>query len=76
MTLSRQGSPHMMGSTTSFHRDDADGEFGAKGDHRLTPHAASDRNLSDQIKANKAAAILSEINAEYCDFHGSAPPQC
>src|ERR1700687_5306854 len=54
VTLSSEGSPHMMASTTSLHRDDADGELGAEGDHRLTPHAASDQSPSDQIKANKA----------------------
>lgn len=45
----------------------------AEGNNRLAPHAASDRHLPGQIQANKAAAVLAKINAEYRDFHGFVP---
>jgi hypothetical protein len=63
-----------MGPATRLHRDDAGWELGARGDRRVATHATSDQNFPGQIKANKAAAVLPEINAEYRDFHGFVPP--
>jgi transposase len=71
MTLGRESPSEMMGAATGFHCDDAGRELCGHGHDGFALHATTQSHFTRTVKSNQAAAILSQINAENRDVHGS-----
>jgi hypothetical protein len=54
----------MMGSTASFHRNDAGGDRFGKAGNTLRPHTSPLHHTPNLIQPHKAAAVLAQIDPE------------
>ena len=62
-----------MGAAAGFHCNDAGRQFRGQTHDGFALHATPQKDFARAIKPDEAAAVLTQINAENRDIHGSPP---
>jgi len=67
MSLRGEQPPKVMSATAGLHRDDTSAQLGRQAHNHLTPCAMAQDHRPGSVEADKAAAILAEIDTQHGD---------
>jgi len=74
VTLSPKNAAEMVRPAAGLHRYHPWPQLSRKLDHSLAAHASPQHDSSAMIQPGDAAAVFTQINPEYRDFHCLFPP--